>query len=73
MDFAIKPNFEYILIHIGNTDDDTAGCLLLGQECNNNRLNKGFLIGSTSAYREFYNVVVDSAESGELTIEYVDL
>ena len=67
------PNFEYILIHIGNTDDDTAGCLLLGQECNNNRLNKGFLIGSTSAYREFYNVVVDSAESGELTIEYVDL
>ena len=25
------PNFEYILIHIGNDDDDTAGCLLVGR------------------------------------------
>mgnify|MGYP003651949720 FL=1 len=24
------PNFKYILIHCGNTDEDTAGCLLLG-------------------------------------------
>ncbi len=25
------PNFEYILIHIGNTDEHTAGCLLVGE------------------------------------------
>ncbi len=24
------PNFQWILIHIGNDDDDTAGCLLVG-------------------------------------------
>ena len=24
------PNFKWILVHAGNTDDDTAGCLLVG-------------------------------------------
>ena len=24
------PNFKYVLIHIGNTDKNTAGCLLVG-------------------------------------------
>jgi hypothetical protein len=24
------PGFEYILVHCGNTDEDTSGCLLLG-------------------------------------------
>lgn len=67
------PNFEYILIHIGNTDDDTAGCLLVGQECNNNKISKGALIGSTLAYRSFYNKVINSAIEGSLTIEYIDL
>ena len=67
------PNFEYILIHIGNTDDDTAGCLLVGQECNNNKISKGCLLGSTLAYRAFYNKVIDSAINDDLTIEYVDL
>jgi hypothetical protein len=67
------PNFEYILIHIGNTDDDTAGCLLVGQECNNNRIDKGALLGSTLAYREFYKLVCDEAIDGNLTIEYIDL
>jgi hypothetical protein len=67
------PNFQYILIHIGNTDDDTAGCLLVGQECNNNRIDKGCLLGSTLAYREFYLKVCNEAINGTLSIEYIDL
>ncbi len=66
-------NFKYILIHIGNTDDDTAGCYLTGQECKNNRIGKGRLEGSTLAYKEFYNKVIDSVVGGDCTIEYIDL
>ena len=67
------PNFKYILIHIGNTDDDTAGCYLVGQECKNNRIGKGRLEGSTLAYKEFYNKVIDSVANGDCSIEYIDL
>ena len=68
------PNFEYILIHVGNHEDDTAGCLLVGNTANNNRLNKGFIGDSTNAYREMYIKVLKALESGlDVTIEYIDL
>ena len=68
------PNFEYILIHVGNHEDDTAGCLLVGNTANNNRLNKGFIGDSTNAYREMYIKVLKALESGlNVTIEYIDL
>ena len=39
------PNFKYILIHCGNTDEDTAGCLLLGDTQENNLVKKdGFIV-----------------------------
>jgi hypothetical protein len=34
------PNFEYILIHCGNTDEHSAGCLLLGDSQENNIIIK---------------------------------
>ena len=65
------PNFEYILIHIGNDDDDTAGCLLLGDTANNNKVNRGFIGSSTNAYSRFYKHVLNAIENGEeVTIEY---
>ena len=68
------PNFEYILIHVGNDEDDTVGCLLVGNTANNNRLNKGFIGDSTNAYREMYIKVLKALESGlNVTIEYIDL
>ncbi len=63
------PNFEYILIHVGNTDDDTAGCLLLGSDAltGGNRLGR-----SVYAYVDFYEKVINEAISGNVTIEYID-
>lgn len=64
------PGFEYILIHIGNTDEDTAGCLLVGQNANTGgELSVG---SSTNAYKALYVKVIMAAERGELTITYVD-
>ena len=67
-------NFEYILIHIGNTGEDTHGCLLLGDKVTNNKLKLGRLYNSTDAYVEFYKKVSFALSIGEtVSIEYLDL
>lgn len=66
------PNFEYILIHTGNTDDHTAGCLLVGDHSQQNITKEGFIGSSVDAYRRIYPDLADAAEDGDLTIEYVD-
>ena len=49
------PNFEYILIHTGNTDEHTAGCLLLGETSQDlDRGKDGFIGASTVAYKKAY-------------------
>ena len=64
------PGFEYILIHVGNTDDDTAGCLLLGEQAQG---REHFTVNqSVVAYRKFYKSVIEAALDGELFIEYID-
>jgi hypothetical protein len=65
------PNFKWILIHIGNTDEDTAGCLLVGTHANTEPGDMS-VTQSTAAYKRFYPMVVDAAEDGTLTIRYVD-
>ena len=62
------PNFEYILWHIGNDDDDTAGCLLVGKTSQDN-----FIGSSTTAYKEIYPPIRDAILSGEdVTVTYID-
>ena len=68
------PNFEYILIHTGNTDEHTAGCLLLGnsQQTNFGDSN-GFVGSSVDAYKRVYPPIAAALESGEqVTITYTD-
>jgi len=67
-------NFEYILIHCGNTDDHTAGCLIVGDSQTSNKVKKnGFVGSSTDAYKKIYPPIAKEIEKGEkVTIEYVD-
>ena len=66
------PGFEYILIHCGNTDEHTAGCLLVGDSQENNQITKdGFIGKSTQAYRRVYPKIAEAIECGEeVTITY---
>ncbi|WP_417624973.1 DUF5675 family protein [Paremcibacter congregatus] len=66
------PGFEYILIHVGNTDEDTAGCLLVG-ELADPAPGKMMVGRSVAAYRTFYPMVIKAARAGNLSIEIVDL
>ena len=68
------PNFEYILIHVGNSDEHTAGCLLVGDSQENNQVNKNGFIGSSgNAYKRIYPLIADAVENEGVTIQYIDL
>lgn len=61
------PNFEGILIHRGNTDKDSSGCLLLGE----NKV-KGKVINSTPYEQKLVSILKDVQNKGEeiwITIE----
>ena len=66
------PNFEYILIHCGNTDEHTSGCLLVGDsQENNDFVTNGFIGKSTQAYKRLYRMIADVLDRGEqVFIEY---
>ncbi len=71
------PNFTYVLIHIGNDEDDTAGCILIGNTVNNNTIEekRGWIGGSTDAYREIYPIIRDELLTGKqvyLTVKDIE-
>ena len=68
------PGFEYILIHTGNTDEHTAGCLLVGDSQQANfGSSDGFVGSSTQAYKRIYPSIAKALSEGkEVTINYVD-
>jgi hypothetical protein len=60
------PGFTDILIHVGNTHEDTQGCLLVGNSC-----SKSSVGNSVDAYQELYRKVIDAALANKLTISIV--
>jgi len=61
------PGFEYILIHTGNTDEHTSGCLIVG----NSSDRKGFIGSSVDAYKRIYPAIAEALGRGEeVTITY---
>jgi hypothetical protein len=69
------PNFQWILIHTGNTDSHTAGCLLVGETQQDLDKGKdGFVGGSGDAYKKMYPKVANALLSGEkVTIKYSNI
>jgi hypothetical protein len=62
------PQFEDILWHVGNSDEDTAGCLLVGQTSQEN-----FIGSSVAAYKSIYPPIRDAILNGdEVTVNYID-
>ncbi len=68
------PNFTDILFHIGNSELDSKGCVLIVNEINNNLTNKGIGKNSTEAYLRFYFKVLDAFKRNEdVYVEIHDL
>ena len=67
------PNYKYILIHIGNTDDDTAGCLLVGDSSMSNVNSAGRIQNSTDAYKRIYPIIANAIEKEDVWITYREL
>jgi len=59
------PGFEYVYIHVGNRASNSEGCVLLGDDANNNTLGEGFVSNSGNAYKRLYPAIADAVESGE--------
>ena len=70
-------NFKYILFHTGNTDEHSAGCVLVGETQQDlDRGKDGFVGGSGDAYKKFYPKVRDALIAGEkveVTISNINL
>lgn len=69
------PNFTYILIHTGNTDEHTSGCLIVGETQQDLEVSKdGFIGSSTVAYQKMYAKVAGQLLQGKpVSIEYTTI
>lgn len=64
------PGFKYVLIHIGNNDEHTAGCILVGDTVN---IGKNHISSSTVAYtrlcREYIYPAFERGEKVFITVK----
>lgn len=65
------PDFTYVLIHIGNSDKDTAACYIVGTDVQN---ADNWVTGSEKAYKLIYPEIRDALlRNEEVTIEFITL
>ena len=58
------PKFTNVLFHCGNNDDDTAGCILLGDSQRQNITRSGFIGSSSDAYERVYKFIIQAMHNG---------
>lgn len=58
------PGYQGVLIHIGNDEDDTDGCILVGEN-----KQKGKVINSTATFKKLYKLLADCQENEPIKIE----
>jgi len=66
------PDFEFILIHWGNTISDTEGCLIIGNKIGIVN-QKDAVLNSRATYLKFYDKVINQIREGEQQIEYAKI
>jgi hypothetical protein len=59
------PNFQGIYIHIGNRGDNTDGCILVGDNLNNNKTGNGEVSNSTACFMRLYSDLYGHLENDE--------
>jgi len=52
------PEFQFIYIHVGNKDDDTDGCILVGDGQVSNVIERGQVTNSVVAYKRLYEKIL---------------
>ena len=66
------PDFTFVYIHVGNKDDDTDGCLLVGDGQRSNVPERGTIQTSANAYRRLYEKIAAELDAGQevwITVE----
>lgn len=56
--------FKGVLIHIGNSDEDTDGCILVGKNT-----SKGKVLNSTATFKRLYDVLVNAESDISIDID----
>ncbi len=65
------PGFRFIYLHVGNKDDDSEGCVLVGDGQVQNVTERGQVTSSVAAYRRLYETILGalSEDTVWITIE----
>ncbi len=62
------PNFSLVYIHIGNTHDDTEGCLLVGTYFHKSYDDWG-VYRSAEAYKQLYRTIIEQVKIGQVILK----
>ena len=66
------PNYEWILLHVGNTHRDTHGCILVGSSVATDADGHYWVTSSRVTYKRVYPQIADYIAGGDAWIEIVD-